>query len=78
MKPIYFALFALGLLWTGCETQPTHKISEMIVSTREAQWITASVDTSNTTNPADSLICLDTTAVAQTFEGFGACFNELG
>lgn len=64
MKPIYFVLFALGLLWTGCETQPTLHVSEMVVSTREAQWITASVDASNAVNPADSVISLDTTAVA--------------
>lgn len=49
----------------------------MIVSTREAQWITASVDEHRATGQADSLICIDTTAVAQTIEGLNLTINRM-
>ena len=64
----------LGLL-AGCQTQP--QVSEWISTTYSQPW-QALPTSSITQETAENVIEIDTSKTAQTIEGFGTCFNELG
>lgn len=73
MKTPILSIIALSCLCGSCKAQPK---AELISSTFEAPWVSNPEVVAVSGRSADVLI--DLTKTAQTIEGFGACFNELG
>lgn len=75
MKALYVisSLFFAGLLLTGCSSQP--KV-EWVSETANMPWSKEKAPEAVSSDKADVIV--DTTRTAQTIQGFGSCFSELG
>lgn len=68
-------LVGASALMAACQSQP-EKV-EWVSTTFENPWQVQNVEAVSE-QPSDSTIVIDPTLTAQTIEGFGTCFNELG
>lgn len=74
MKAHILSIIALSSLCLSCKTAPQ---AEWVSTTFDAPWITEpEVVAGSDSSEADVIV--DQTKTAQTIEGFGTCFNELG
>lgn len=75
MRKVIMLTAVLALLTACVEKQPM--VTEWVSSTMDAPW--QEQDVSSLTAPSsEQTVVIDTTATAQTMEGFGVCMSELG
>lgn len=74
MKTHFLSILALGCICCSCKTAPQ---AEWVSTTFDSPWVTHPevVAVSETSEPD---VVVDLTKTAQTIDGFGTCFNELG
>ena len=74
MKTHFLLILAFSCICCSCKTAPQ---AEWVSTTFESPWVTQPevVAVSETSEPD---VVVDVTKTAQTIDGFGTCFNELG
>jgi glucosylceramidase len=79
MKRFSFSIFHFQFLIVLLASCNSEQVAEWVSTTPDAEWQirnTSEIQWVKTDTPADAEILID--SVAQTIDGFGACFNELG
>ena len=75
MKNQILSVLGMTLLISSCQNTPT--VTEWVATTYDAPWQTVSIDQLSS-DAAESTVIINPAMTAQTVEGFGTCFNELG
>lgn len=76
MKARFFYGLFSAILLTACQSTPT--VTEWVSTTFDLPWQSLPTDGLASAPAAEQTILIDATATAQTVEGFGSCFSELG
>lgn len=74
MKLHFLSMLALGCVCWSCQTTPK---AEWVSTTFESPWVEQPELTAVEAN-GEADVIVDVTKTAQTIDGFGTCFNELG
>lgn len=75
MRKDFLAIIGMGGLLAACQSGPT--VGEWVSTTYSNPWQIQPTEELATTT-SDKTIDIDVTNTAQTIDGFGTCFNELG